>query len=532
MKIHARRVGAPLIGRKSREPRDVLIVTLLTVLIAGAGLAMRLSEAVYRLFSGLVPPRVFNAVLGFLILYLLGLLLVTYRRFRKAGRRERELENIISSISPDALLVVDPDRRILMCNPSVKPMFGFEPEDLLGRTTDVLYGDRRPARRFHEIYDELARRGYHVGQARGRRRNGAPIALEIVSGELAGGGVVLLLRDISDRVRAEEALKESGEKYADVVNNALVGIFQASAEGRFLMVNATLARLFGFDAPADFLAGVKSLGPDLFVDPDRYGNLAHQLTVQGSVSNFEAALKRKDGRAFWSSLSARNVRNPGGTLLGTDGIIEDISGRRESEETMRQSLDRLRKATGSIIDVMVMAVEARDPYTSGHQRRVADLARAIAVEMGLPRDRVDGLRMAGVVHDLGKISIPSEILTTPRKLSEIEFNLVKSHAQLGHDLIKEIDFPWPIAEMVLQHHERLDGSGYPRGLKGEAVMLEARILAVADVVEAISSHRPYRPALGLDKALEDITQGRGTLYDPEVVDTCLKLFREKAWRFP
>jgi len=139
--------------------------------------------------------------------------------------------------------------------------------------------------------------------------------------------------------------------------------------------------------------------------------------------------------------------------------------------------------------------------------------------------------MAGVVHDLGKISIPAEILTTPRKLSVIEFNLVKSHAQLGHDLIKDIDFPWPIAEMILQHHERLDGSGYPRGLKGEAIMVEARILAVADAVEAISSHRPYRPALGLDKALDDITQGRGTLYDPVVVDTCLKLFQDKGFKF-
>jgi PAS domain S-box-containing protein len=534
LKTGRARLGRALVGQKTREPRNVLVVIFLAIALAGFSLTVRLSEAVYRLLVGLIPPRIFNAVLQFLFLYLLGLLLVTYRRWRVANKRERELENIISSISPDALLVANPERRIVMCNPSVKQMFGFEPEELLGRTTDLLYGDRRSSQRFHEIYDELARRGYHIGQARGRKRNGSSMPLEIVSGELSGGGVVLLLRDISDRVQAEEALKVSQEKYTAIVNNALVGIFQTSAEGKFLTVNATLARLFGFNVPAEFLAKVKSLGPDLFVDQGRYKDLERQLAVQGNVSNFEASLQRPGGPAngaFWSSLSVRAVRDPGGALLTYEGIIEDISSRREAEETMRQSLERLRKATGSIIDVMVMAVEARDPYTSGHQRRVANLARAIAADMGMPRDRIDGLRMAGVVHDLGKISIPAEILTTPRKLSEIEFNLVKSHAQLGHDLIKDIDFPWPIAEMILQHHERLDGSGYPRGLKGEAIMVEARILAVADAVEAISSHRPYRPALGLDKALEDITQGRGTLYDPAVVDICLKLFQDKGFKF-
>lgn len=355
--------------------------------------------------------------------------------------------------------------------------------------------------------------------------------LEIVSGERTGGGVVLLLRDISDRIQTEEALKESQQKYTAIVNNALAGIYQASPEGKFLMVNTTLARLLGFDQPADFLAAVKSFGQDLFAEPGQFSLLERQLSVQGNVAHFEAQLKRRGGEPFWASISARGVRDPGGTLLTQEGIIEDITVRKQAEETMRQSLDRLRKATGSIIDVMVMAVEARDPYTSGHQRRVANLARAIAADMRLPRDKADGLRMAGVVHDLGKISIPAEILTMPRQLSDIEFHLVKSHAQLGHDLIKDIDFPWPIAEMILQHHERLDGSGYPRGLKGDEIMIEAKILAVSDVVEAISSHRPYRAALGLDKALEEILNGRGKEYDPEVVDTCIKLFREKNFQF-
>jgi len=195
------------------------------------------------------------------------------------------------------------------------------------------------------------------------------------------------------------------------------------------------------------------------------------------------------------------------------------------------SLANLRKALGGIIQAMSLAIETRDPYTSGHQQRVADLARSIAQEMGLPEDQVDGLRMAGIIHDLGKIAVPAEILSKPTKLGNIELALIKIHPQTGYDILKDIDFPWPVAEIALQHHERMDGSGYPQGLKGKDILLEARILAVADVVEAMASHRPYRPALGMDAALDEIAKNRDTLYDPEVVDACLRLFREKGFRF-
>jgi PAS domain S-box-containing protein len=526
------RIDTKLYGRKGRESLEIWIVTVLAILLAAVSVATRLSESAFRFVAGLVSRRMITYIQEFLFLYLLGLLFLTYRRWRRAYRNERELETIVSSISPDTLLVVDAERKIVKCNPSIRRMFGYEPEEILGQTTDILYADRRSsARRFHEIHDEIERSGYHVGRAQGRRRNGRPIPLEIVSGERASGGVVLLLRDITERDRVEEALKDSEQKYTSVVSNALVGIYQATAEGKFLTANATLARVLGFDRPADLLAGGKTFDRDVFPDPGRWNDLNRQLQVQGSVTHYETQLKRRGGDLFWASISARAVRDPGGTLVSCDGIIEDITSRKQAEETMRLSLDRLKKATGSIIDVMVMAVEARDPYTSGHQRRVADLARAIAADLRLPRDQIDGLRMAGVVHDLGKISIPAEILTMPRKLSDIEFALVKSHAQLGHDLIKDIEFPWPIAEMILQHHERIDGSGYPRGLKAEGILIEARILAVADVVEAISSHRPYRPALGLEKALAEIKEGRGKLYDPDAVDACLRLFREKDYKF-
>jgi HD-GYP domain-containing protein (c-di-GMP phosphodiesterase class II) len=204
---------------------------------------------------------------------------------------------------------------------------------------------------------------------------------------------------------------------------------------------------------------------------------------------------------------------------------------RRAALALAQSLEKLRKATGFIIDLIIMAVETRDPYTAGHQNRVADLARSIAAEMGMTADCVDGIRMAGRIHDVGKISIPAEILTRPRHLSDAELSLVKTHPEIGYEILKDVDFTRPVAQMVYQHHERMNGSGYPQGIAGGAILLEARILAVADVVEAICSRRSYRSALGIEKALKEIRQYRDVLYDPDVVDACVALFKDKGFRF-
>ena len=203
----------------------------------------------------------------------------------------------------------------------------------------------------------------------------------------------------------------------------------------------------------------------------------------------------------------------------------------KSLEERKENLAKLRKALGGTIQVLVAAVETRDPYTAGHQQRVAHLARAIAQEMGLSLGQIEGIRMAGAIHDIGKIAVPAEILSKPGKITETEFGIIKTHPQVGYDILKGIEFPWPVAKIVLQHQERLDGSGYPAGLKGDEIILEARILAVADVVEAMASHRPYRPALGIDRALEEISKNRGILYDADVVDACVRLFREKGFKF-
>jgi putative nucleotidyltransferase with HDIG domain len=188
-----------------------------------------------------------------------------------------------------------------------------------------------------------------------------------------------------------------------------------------------------------------------------------------------------------------------------------------------QKFGGLLKVLNRTVEAIATLCEKRDPYTAGHQRRVAQLACAIAREMGLPDEQIHGIRITGVVHDIGKIAVPGDILSKPGKLSTEEFNIVKTHPQVAYDVLRNLEFPWPVAEIILQHHERLDGSGYPNGISGEAIILEARILCVADVVEAMASHRPYRPALGTEKALNEIKQNRGVLYDPMVADACSKL---------
>ena len=204
---------------------------------------------------------------------------------------------------------------------------------------------------------------------------------------------------------------------------------------------------------------------------------------------------------------------------------------REREKSLREALDRLRTALNGVIQAMAVAVETRDPYTAGHQQRVARLALAIGRDMGLSAESLEAIRMAGVVHDVGKISVPAEILSKPTRLTDLEFALIKTHPQVGYDILKNIEFPWPIARIVLQHHEKLDGSGYPDGVKGDEILVEARILVVADVVEAMASHRPYRPALGISVALEEISRNRGTLYDSEAAGACLRLFEEGRFSF-
>lgn len=262
------------------------------------------------------------------------------------------------------------------------------------------------------------------------------------------------------------------------------------------------------------------------------GCIVKKAFVQGEVSKHEKEAVNGCGEQMFFSCSAKVISWDGrGRPTAVVSIANDITEQKKTELELKQSMLRLRNNLAGTIQAMAMTVETRDPYTAGHQKRTADLARGIAQEMGLPRKQVDGIRMAGVIHDLGKISIPAEILSKPGKICQPEYSLIQFHPQTGYDILKGIDFRWPVAEIVRQHHERMDGSGYPYGLAGDNILLEARIIGVADVIEAMSSHRPYRPALGVNSAFHEIRQNKGRLYDPDVVDATIRLFARREFQF-
>ncbi|MEA2038554.1 MAG: PAS domain S-box protein [Thermodesulfobacteriota bacterium] len=335
--------------------------------------------------------------------------------------------------------------------------------------------------------------------------------------------------------KMEKALVESERRYRLLAENISDVIWTMDMDMRFTYVSSSTYNLTGYTVEEHVnLTLDEFLTPDSFEVASRVFN--EEIAIEGSgLSNpsrtrlLELEQVRKDGSTLWVEVKASFLRDPDGRPIGVLGVTRDISERKRAKEELEQSYERLKRTLDGAINALGSTVKMRDPYTADHQQRVAELSCAIAGEMGLSEDQVQEIHIAAVVHDIGKINIPSEILSKPSLLTEIEFKMIKTHSQAGHDILKNINFPWPIAQIVLQHHERMDGSGYPQGLKGEEILLEARIIAVADVVEAMASHRPYRPAQGIEEALKEISRNKGVLYDPQVVDACLKLFTEKGF---
>jgi putative nucleotidyltransferase with HDIG domain len=315
--------------------------------------------------------------------------------------------------------------------------------------------------------------------------------------------------EIESRRKAQKALRMSEINFRNMINNNADGILILDEGGVVRFMNPAAAAMFG----------------------TRAGSLIGK-TFNRPVSrekSIELDIPRREGTSIVAEMRVMETEWEGRrTLLAS---LRDITERQRMQRELQQSLENLKEVMHGTIKAMALTVETRDPYTSGHQQRVADLVRAIAREIGLPAERIEGAYMGAGIHDIGKISLPAEILSKPGQLSEIEVRLIQEHPKVGYEILRGIDFPWPIAEIVLQHHERLDGSGYPRNLAGNDILLEARIVGVADVVETMSSHRPYRPSIGLDKAIEEITTQRGRLYDPDVVDACLKVVNEKEFEF-
>lgn len=335
---------------------------------------------------------------------------------------------------------------------------------------------------------------------------------------------------LRERRDAQDASRESEARFRAMIEQSISGTFIAGADGRMIYANPRLAEILGFDDEAE-LVGMPAL--DMVAPEDREraaDTMRRHLAGEERGQRYSFAAMRRDGVRV--TLGAHGTA---GTYAGQRvliGVAQDVTELLHAEEEIKGYVAKLEHAMQGTLEVIAKMVELRDPYTRGHERRVAEICAAIGAELGLPAERIEGLRVAGSVHDVGKIAAPAEILSKPTRLTPSEYALVKEHAQLGYEILKEVEFPWPVAEVARQHHERMDGSGYPRGLKDGEILLEARILAVADVVEAMSSHRPYRPSMGIEAALAEIERGAGAQYDAEVSAVCLRLFREKGYTLP
>jgi PAS domain S-box-containing protein/putative nucleotidyltransferase with HDIG domain len=336
--------------------------------------------------------------------------------------------------------------------------------------------------------------------------------------------LIFILQDITEHKLAEEKFHKIFMTTPDCITITRL------SDGLMIDVNKGFEDIVGWNR--EFAIGTKSTEPPLnfWIDLSARDFMTAELKAGREILHREFKFRRADNAVRSGIYSARtiNIENEEYVIF----IMLDITEQKRMDAELRRTLESLRNAVGTTIQVMISAIEMRDPYTAGHQSRVADIARAIATEMGLSQEKIDGIRMAGTIHDIGKLSIPAEILSKPTKLTNLEYSLIKEHSQNGFEMLQNVESPWPLAEIVHQHHERINGTGYPQGLKGDEIILEARILAVADVVEAMSSHRPYRASLGIEKALDEIANNKGILYDEIAVNACLKLFREKGYKIP
>jgi PAS domain S-box-containing protein len=593
------------------------------------------------------------------------------RDITKRKRAEEELRrmniflnSIIENI-PNMIFLKDAKQlRFVRFNRAGEDLLGHSREDLLGKSdydflpkeqADFFTERDREVLRGREVVDIPEEPLQTLGKGeRIMHTKKVPILDEKGEPEYLLG----ISEDITERKKLEEALRRGEAKYRIIFEHAIEGIFQTTPDGRFIIANPALARIYGYGSSEEMLQAVTNMEEQLYVDPQDRMKVLALYREQGYVQGYEVQLYTKDKRKIWVSMYGRAIKDPQGNILYYEGITEDITSRKAAEEALRQTADylnnlldcanapiivwdpmlritrfnhaferftgysahevlnkeigilfpldtreeslnniylastgqrwesveipillkdgavkialwnsatlydhhgttpiatiaqgqditsrkaaeeelkqtteKLRKSLEGTIQAMSITSETRDPYTAGHQRRVSSLAGAIAEEMGLSRDIVDNIMMAGNIHDIGKMSIPAEILSKPGILRDLERRLIQGHPRSGSDILKEAWLPAPIQEIVLQHHERINGSGYPQGLRGDEILLEARIIAVADVVEAMASHRPYRPAIGIDAALEEIEKNAGTLYDREAAGTCLRLFREKGFGF-
>jgi PAS domain S-box-containing protein/putative nucleotidyltransferase with HDIG domain len=336
------------------------------------------------------------------------------------------------------------------------------------------------------------------------------------------------IHSVMKRAMARHAKQEAETRYRNLFERVPIGLYRRAPDGTILEANPALVRILGYPDRETLMAPDV---PESSDDRAQWERLANELGESGEPQTREFQLRRLDGELIWAEVDVRAIRGPEGQVRYLEGALEDISARKLAQQLLHDSLDQVRGLFDATVMALTAVSEWRDAYTAGHQRRVAQLSCAIAVEVGMEASEIEGIRVAALLHDIGKIAVPHEILARPGVLSEVEFDLVKVHPQVGYEILRVVPFPWPVAQTVLRHHNRLDGSGYPLLPSGEQLGPEVRVLSVADVVEAMSSDRPYRPAHDIDLALQEVMLHADVKYDREVVRACVTLFRDKgfAW---
>ncbi|MBE0624641.1 MAG: PAS domain S-box protein [Burkholderiales bacterium] len=457
---------------------------------------------------------------------------------REAARRQAEAQlsqsearfRSIIETAHDAFILVGSRGELLDTNQASCELTGYGREELLKMSLRDLEAI--------ETEEEIAKTTAQViaaGHARferaWRRKDGRVLNVEISTthaGAERGGYFFSFVHNITERKQAEQALRDGEERFRGMLEQNVSAMFLLE-DGVLTYVNQRAAEILGHRAAE--LIGKTMLDVVAEADQADVAEAMRQL-LSGERKSAERSfgVRRKDG-----SLAELGAHASVATLQGKKvilGIAQDIGERKKAQLEINRYIERLEHSMESTLQAVSGMVELRDPYTAGHELRVGELAAAIGKEMGLPEAKIKGLRLTGYVHDIGKISVPAELLSKPGRLTPMEFELIKGHSQSGYEVLKDADFPWPVAKVILQHHERIDGSGYPGGLKDGEIILEARIMAVADVLEAMSSHRPYRPGLGLEAALDEIARNSGKSYDPQVAAACLRLFREKGYALP
>ena len=346
--------------------------------------------------------------------------------------------------------------------------------------------------------------------------------------KLPSGEIIAIYDDITRQKQVEESLKTSEKFSSSLMENSPSPVMVVNADTSIRYVNQALVNLVGFKS--NEVLGKKPpypWWPEEF--KARYAR-EFKVVLREGCSRRELLFNSKMGEEFWVEVDAKPIFSNGELKYLIINWF-DITDRMAIENNLKISYLKLKRTLEGTINTLAAIVETKDPYTSGHQKRVSKLVVAISNDLGLDSKTVEGIRTAAVIHDIGKINIPASILSKPGRLSDIEYDMIKTHSQLGYEMIKEIEFPTPIAEIIFQHHEKLNGSGYPRGLKDKDIMFEAKILTVADVVEAMSSYRPYRPPVGMGAAIEEIKKYKGKLYDSGIVDTCVKVITRKGFKF-